>query len=121
LTGVKVDICAAQRHVRFAPNNDRESGHRKSAMSALPLKADVCGANSYVCFAPIADMIHRLVRYFLYVPEASLYREYSESGVSPAFKITDVASGDVRKRISALAASGCRTVLVSIPTKKVVG
>ena len=70
---------------------------------------------------PIADMIHRRVRYFLYVPEASLYREYSESGVSPAFKITDVASGDVRKRISALAASGCRTVLVSIPTKKVVG
>jgi len=45
----------------------------------------------------------------------------SESGVSPAFKITGAASGDARKRISALAASGCWTVLVSAPAKKVVG
>ena len=45
----------------------------------------------------------------------------SESGVSPAFKITCAASGDARKRSSALAASGCRAERVSAPAKKVGG
>src|SRR6185369_4607506 len=44
-------------------------------------------------------------------------RYRAEGGVSPAFKITGTASGDARKRIRALAASGCRTVLVSAPAK----
>ena len=43
------------------------------------------------------------------------------TGISPAFKIADAASGDARKRSSALAASGCRTVLVSAPAKVNIG
>jgi hypothetical protein len=42
--GSKADMCAAIRHVRFTPNNDRESGFPQKVMSALPLKADMCGA-----------------------------------------------------------------------------
>jgi hypothetical protein len=53
--GSSADICAAQRHVRFTPNSDRESGHQQTVMSALPPKADVC-ANTNVCYGPIADM-----------------------------------------------------------------
>ena len=39
--GSKADICAAKIHVRFAPNSDRESGHRQPVMSALPPEADM--------------------------------------------------------------------------------
>jgi hypothetical protein len=35
--------------------------------------------------------------------------------------MTGAASGEARKLISALAGSGCRTVLVSTPAKKVMG
>jgi len=35
---------AAERHVRFTPNSDRESGLSQTVMSALPPKADMCGA-----------------------------------------------------------------------------
>ena len=42
-------------------------------------------------------------------------------GLSPAFEITGAASGDARKRIRALAAAGSRTLLVSVPAKKIVG
>src|SRR5262249_8550386 len=42
--GSKADMCGATRHVRFAPNSDRESGHRQTVMSALPPKADMCSA-----------------------------------------------------------------------------
>jgi hypothetical protein len=45
----------------------------------------------------------------------------ADGGISPAFKIAGTASGDARKRISALAASGCRTVLASAAAKKVGG
>ena len=44
-----------------------------------------------------------------------------ETGVSPAFRIVVAASGDARKRIRALAASGCRAVLVSAPAKETSG
>ena len=54
--GSKADICAAQRHVRFAPNSDRESRHPQTVMSALPSKADMCGAMIDVCYGPKADM-----------------------------------------------------------------
>ncbi len=54
--GSKADICAAKRHVRFAPNSDRESGFSQTVMSALPTKADVCGALTHVCFGPKADI-----------------------------------------------------------------
>jgi hypothetical protein len=54
--GSKADICAAIRHVRFTPDNDRESGFPQTVMSALPLKADMCGAMGNVCFGPIADI-----------------------------------------------------------------
>jgi hypothetical protein len=39
--GSKADICAAIRHVRFTPDNDRESGFPHKVMSALPPKADI--------------------------------------------------------------------------------
>jgi|RhiMethySRZTD1v2_1073278.scaffolds.fasta_scaffold57432_6 hypothetical protein len=42
--GSEADICSATEHVRFTPDSDRESGHPKNAMSALPPKADMCGA-----------------------------------------------------------------------------
>ena len=45
----------------------------------------------------------------------------SESGISPTFKITGAAAGDERKRISALAASGCVAELVTAPAKKTLG
>jgi hypothetical protein len=54
--GSKADICAAIRHVRFTPDNDRESGFPHKVMSALPPKADMCSALAYVCFGPIADI-----------------------------------------------------------------
>ena len=47
--GSKADICAAQRHVRFTPDSDRESGHPQTIMSALPPKADMCTALADVC------------------------------------------------------------------------
>jgi hypothetical protein len=31
--GSKADICSAKRHVRFAPNSDRESGHGGNALA----------------------------------------------------------------------------------------
>jgi hypothetical protein len=36
--GSLADICSAKEHVRFTPNSDRESGFRKTVMSAVPLK-----------------------------------------------------------------------------------
>ena len=55
----------------------------------------------------------RQMRWALFVWAAPSYRPVS--GIKPALVITGAASGDARKRISALAASGCRTVLVSAP------
>jgi len=46
--GSQADICSAKRHVRFAPNSDRDSGLALTVMSALPLKADMCGAPGHV-------------------------------------------------------------------------
>jgi hypothetical protein len=55
--GSLADMCGAERHVRFAPNSDRESGHRPAgqpsrsnhqAMSALPPKVDVCSVLAHV-------------------------------------------------------------------------
>jgi hypothetical protein len=54
--GSKADICAAIRHVRFTPDNDRESGFPQKVMSALPPKADMCGAARDVRFGPKADI-----------------------------------------------------------------
>ena len=54
--GSKADICSAKRHVRFAPNSDRESGLPQTVKSALPPKADMCGATGDVRFGPIADI-----------------------------------------------------------------
>jgi hypothetical protein len=42
--GPEADICGAKRHVRFAPNSDRETGFPQKVMSALTLKADMCSA-----------------------------------------------------------------------------
>src|SRR5215831_19067691 len=58
--GSKADMCAAKRNVRFTPNSDRESGHRQTVMSALPLKADMCGAAGDVRYGPIADTANLL-------------------------------------------------------------
>ena len=44
-----------------------------------------------------------------------------ETGVNPAFRIVVAASGDARKRIRALAASGCRAALVIAPAKETSG
>ena len=55
------DICNAASDVRFAPNGDRESGHRHKVMSALPPKADMCGAPAHVCFGPEADIAHSMM------------------------------------------------------------
>src|SRR5215468_2272163 len=55
--GSKADICGAKRHVRFAPNSDRESGLPQTVMSALPPKADMCVATRDVRFGPKADML----------------------------------------------------------------
>lgn len=41
-----------------------------------------------------------------------------ENGNSPTFEITGATTDDARKRINALAASGCRTVLVSAPAAR---
>src|SRR5262249_8830565 len=54
--GSKADMCGAQAHVRFTPNSDRESGHPRAVMSALPPKADMCGALAHVGFGPKVDM-----------------------------------------------------------------
>ena len=54
--GSEADMCAAIRHVRFAPNSDRKSGLPRKAMSALPPKADMCSALAYVCFGPKAEV-----------------------------------------------------------------
>jgi hypothetical protein len=59
--GSKADICIAIGHVRFTPDNDRESGFPHKVMSALPSKADMCSALAHVCFGPIAD-IERLTK-----------------------------------------------------------
>ena len=64
--GSKADICGANRHVRFTPNSDRESGFPQKLMSALPLKADMCSAVVHVRFGPKADIklfirLHRRV------------------------------------------------------------
>jgi hypothetical protein len=48
--GSKADMGGAIRHVRFAPNSDRESGLVQKFMSALTLKADVCSALANVCY-----------------------------------------------------------------------
>ena len=40
------DMRAANGHVRFAPNRDRESGFLQQPLSALPQKADICSAPS---------------------------------------------------------------------------
>ena len=53
---VKSRHVQCKRHVRFAPNSDRESRFWQRVMSALPSKADVCGANRHVCFGPITDI-----------------------------------------------------------------
>jgi hypothetical protein len=47
---VSEHICSAKEkeHVRFAPNNDRESGLAQPVMSAFRPKADMCGATSDV-------------------------------------------------------------------------
>src|SRR5262245_1893445 len=47
-TASLADICSAQRHVRFTPNSDRDSGLPQTVMSALPLKADMCTARDHV-------------------------------------------------------------------------
>src|SRR5262245_11792544 len=57
--GSKADMCGAIGRVRFTPNSDRESGHRRTVMSALPPKADMCGAIAHVCYGPIADTADR--------------------------------------------------------------
>jgi hypothetical protein len=54
--GSLADTCSAKRHVRFAPNSDRESGFPQTVMSALPPKADMCAATRDVCYRPKADM-----------------------------------------------------------------
>jgi hypothetical protein len=46
--GSKADMCAAKRHVRFAPNSDRKSRHLPKVMSALPLKDGVIGRAFFV-------------------------------------------------------------------------
>jgi hypothetical protein len=46
--GSLADICSAKRHVRFAPNSDRERGFPQTVMSALPPKADMCDATKHV-------------------------------------------------------------------------
>jgi hypothetical protein len=48
---------SAQAHVRFTPNSDRKSGHRRTVMSALPPKADMCSAKANVCFGPIRTFV----------------------------------------------------------------
>src|SRR5262249_21712378 len=53
--GSQADICSAKTHARFTPNNDRESGHAQTVMSALPPIADICSANLNVRFGPKAD------------------------------------------------------------------
>jgi hypothetical protein len=54
--GSKADICAAISHVRFTPDNDRESGFPRKVISALPPKGDMCDATRDVRFGPIADI-----------------------------------------------------------------
>ena len=49
-------MCIANRHVRFSPNSDHESGLPRKVMSALLPKADMCSARGHVCFGPIADI-----------------------------------------------------------------
>ena len=81
----------------------RQGDGSSIGMSVLGHKQTFCGARAMSALPPKADMC----RPHANEPSAS-YR--SEIGVSPAFKITGAASGDARKRISALAASGCSTV-----------
>ena len=47
--GQKQTYAVQQRHVRFTPDSDRESGHVPIVMSALPPKADVCASTAHVC------------------------------------------------------------------------
>ena len=49
-------MCSANRHVRFAPNSDHESGFPQTVMSASLPKADMCSAIWDVRFVPIADI-----------------------------------------------------------------
>ena len=42
--GSQADVRSANRHVRFTPDSDRDSGLPQKVMSALPPKADMCGA-----------------------------------------------------------------------------
>jgi hypothetical protein len=53
--GSKADICGAKRHVRFAPNSDRETGFPQKVMSALTQSGHVQRV-AYVCFGPEADI-----------------------------------------------------------------
>src|SRR5262249_24781094 len=50
--GSKADMCDANRHVRFTPNSDRESGLPAKVMSALSPKADMCGATEDFRYGP---------------------------------------------------------------------
>jgi hypothetical protein len=54
--GSIADICSAKRHVRFAPDSDRESVFPQKVMSALPPKTEMCSATRDVRFGPIADI-----------------------------------------------------------------
>jgi hypothetical protein len=67
--GSKADMCGAKGHVRFTPDNDRESGFPHKVMSALPPRADMCGATWDVRFGPKAD-----IRQLANVPAKSCLR-----------------------------------------------
>jgi hypothetical protein len=79
--GSKADICAAIRHVRFTPDNDRESGFPHKVMSALPPKADVCSALAHVCFGPIAD-IRQWIGLLQTLPDEAMNLRRAQNGYS---------------------------------------
>jgi hypothetical protein len=53
---LNADISQRNCHVRFTPDNDRESEFPQTVMSALPPKADMCSATMDVRYGPKADI-----------------------------------------------------------------
>ena len=58
--GSKADICVAIRHVRFTPDNDRDSGFPHKVMSALPPKADISAEPNALQARPVQVNLREL-------------------------------------------------------------
>jgi hypothetical protein len=80
---LNADISQRNCHVRFTPDNDRESEFPQTVMSALPPKADMCSATMDVRYGPKADISEQAPKAVLLVFRAFTRRFIHGNEVSP--------------------------------------